>query len=147
MADGIHNPATRIPGPAVRIGLAYIKGAKEKEMEELVRERDRGGPYTDLGELSSRMPLKRQELEQLAWSGALRSLPRGERGVGTLERRPEPERPSATPPAASSPCHSPPVTPPSWTSRRTGAGCGPSTGTIGMTLEGHPMALIPSRPP
>lgn len=140
-ADGIHNPGNPDPGPAVRIGLAYIKGAKEKEMEELVKERDRGGPYTDLGELSSRMPLKRQELEQLAWSGALRSLPRGERvsGIWNVGLSPNglsnssgrqlslPFGPGDTPELDE---------PKNWSRVRA------EYGTIGMTLEGHPMALI-----
>ncbi|MGK2954604.1 MAG: DNA polymerase III subunit alpha [Solirubrobacterales bacterium] len=141
MADGNHNPANPDPGPAVRIGLAYVKGAKEKEMEELVKERDRGGPYADLGELSSRMPLKRQELEQLAWSGALRSLPRGERvsGLWNVGLNPNglsnktgrqlslPFAPGDTPELDE---------PKNWSRVRA------EYGTIGMTLEGHPMALI-----
>ena len=141
MADGIHNPANPDPGPAVRIGLAYIKGAKEKEMEELVKERDRGGPYTDLGELSSRMPLKRQELEQLAWSGALRSLPRGERVSGLWNVGLNPNGLSnATGRQLSlpfSPGDTPELDEPKNWSRVTA-----EYGTIGMTLEGHPMALL-----
>ncbi len=140
-ADGIHSPADPDPGPAVRIGLAYIKGAKEKEMEELVKERDRGGPYTDLGELSSRMPLKRQELEQLAWSGALRSLPRGERVSGLWNVGLNPNGLSnATGRQLSlpfSPGDTPELEEPkNWSRVRA------EYGTIGMTLEGHPMSLI-----
>ena len=140
-ADGIHNPGNPDPGPAVRIGLAYIKGAEEKEMEELVKERDRGGPYADLGELSSRMPLKRQELEQLAWSGALRSLPRGERVSGLWNVGLNPNGLSnATGRQLSlpfSPGDTPELDEPkNWSRVRA------EYGTIGMTLEGHPMALI-----
>ena len=44
---------TATTGPGVRIGLAYIKGANEKEMEELVAERDRGGAYAGLADLAA----------------------------------------------------------------------------------------------
>lgn len=130
------------PGePAVRIGLAYIKGAKEKEMEAVVEERDRGGRYRDLGDLSSRMPVRRQELEQLAWAGALRSLPKGERvsGLWNVGLTPTgtvngsgrqlslPFEPGDTPELQE---------PEKWGRVRA------EYGTIGMTLEGHPMSLV-----
>ncbi|HTU14207.1 MAG TPA: error-prone DNA polymerase [Solirubrobacterales bacterium] len=127
--------------PSVRIGLGYVKGASQKEMEQLVAERDRGGRYLNLGDLSSRMPLRRQDLEHLAWAGALRSLPQGGRvsglwnaglgldgGGGAIGRQlslpfgngdtPELQEPSA------------------WNRVRA------EYGSIGMTLEGHPMALL-----
>ncbi len=55
---------------AVRLGLGYIKDATAAEMAGLVAERQRGGPYTDLGELAGRSGVRRVTLEQLAWSGA-----------------------------------------------------------------------------
>ncbi|MCB0827881.1 MAG: error-prone DNA polymerase [Solirubrobacterales bacterium] len=145
-------PAGRGPGrpgpggPAVRIGLAYIKGATGAEMERLVAERDRGGPYLDLGDLGARMPLRRQELEQLAWAGALRSLPRGERvsglwNVGLLPHHPASDgsRQLSLPfePADPPELHEPE----SWNRVRA------EYGTIGMTLEGHPMALVRAQLP
>ncbi|MGA7434581.1 MAG: error-prone DNA polymerase [Solirubrobacterales bacterium] len=127
--------------PAVRIGLAYIKGAKEKEMEALVKERDRGGPFRDLGELSSRMPLRRQELEQLAWAGALRSLPKGDLvsglwnvGLTTTGTSNSSGRQLSLPFEAG---ESPELQEPKQWSR-----VAAEYGTIGMTLEGHPMALV-----
>jgi len=136
-ADGGSRPAQ----PAVRIGLAYIKGAKEKEMEALVGERDRGGPYQDLGDLSSRMPLRRQELEQLAWAGALRSLPKGDRvsglwnvGLSTAGTNNSSGRQLSLPFESG---ETPELQEPKAWSR-----VAAEYGTIGMTLEGHPMALV-----
>lgn len=127
--------------PAVRIGLAYVKGVKQKEMEELVSERDRGGAYRDLGDLSSRMPLRRQELEQLAWAGALRSLPKGERVSGLWNVGLTPTgtangsgRQLSLPFAAEDVPEL--QEPEKWGRVRA------EYGTIGMTLEGHPMSLI-----
>jgi error-prone DNA polymerase len=59
---------------AVRMGLDYIKGAAKAEMRALVAERERGGPFTGLGELAGRVACTRGTLEQLAWSGACDSL-------------------------------------------------------------------------
>ena len=59
---------------SVRLGLGYIKGARADEMCELVVERERGGPFSDLGELVGRVGAGRVTLEQLAWSGACDEL-------------------------------------------------------------------------
>jgi error-prone DNA polymerase len=61
-------------GLRVRIGLGYVKGAREEEMGALVAERDRGGPYRDVADLASRSGAGRDALERLAWAGALDSL-------------------------------------------------------------------------
>jgi len=83
----------------VRLGLGYVKDAAAVEVRGLVAERERGGPYADLGDLAARSGVRRRTLEQLAWAGAcdglitssasgdIRSL--GERdtqtGAGTLK--------------------------------------------------------------
>jgi error-prone DNA polymerase len=54
----------------VRLGLGYIKGTVAEEVRELVAERERGGPFADLGDLAARTATRRGTLEQLAWSGA-----------------------------------------------------------------------------
>jgi error-prone DNA polymerase len=41
-------------GSRVRIGLGYVKGVRREEMETLVAERERGGPYAGVAELVSR---------------------------------------------------------------------------------------------
>jgi error-prone DNA polymerase len=134
--------------PAVRIGLGYVKGAEESEMARLVAERDRGGPYRDLGDVASRMPLRQKELQQLAWAGALRSLPRGERASGLWNVGLMPHHPaSAGGRQLSLPFEQQETPdlqePESW------AKVAAEYGSIGMTLEGHPMALarknLPSR--
>jgi len=64
-------------GLAVRIGLGYVKGVREEEMEALVAERDRGGPYRGVAELASRSGVGLASLERLAWAGALDGIPVG----------------------------------------------------------------------
>ena len=58
----------------VRLGLGYIKDVASAEMHGLVAERERGGPFADLGELAGRAGVRRGTLEQLAWSGACDGL-------------------------------------------------------------------------
>ena len=61
-------------GLVVRIGLGYVKGVREEEMEALVAERERGGAYLGVADLASRSGAGRDGLERLAWAGALDSL-------------------------------------------------------------------------
>jgi error-prone DNA polymerase len=58
-------------GLVVRIGLGYVKGVREAEMEALAGERERGGPYRGIAELASRSGVGLPSLERLAWAGAL----------------------------------------------------------------------------
>jgi error-prone DNA polymerase len=58
-------------GLVVRIGLGYVKGVRAEEMESLVAERERGGPYRGIADLASRSGAGRDSLERLAWAGAL----------------------------------------------------------------------------
>ncbi|HEY2631670.1 MAG TPA: DNA polymerase III subunit alpha [Solirubrobacteraceae bacterium] len=58
----------------VRLGLGYVKGTVADEVRELVGERERGGPFADLGDLAARTATQRPTLEQLAWAGACDSL-------------------------------------------------------------------------
>ncbi len=64
-------------GPAVRIGLGYVKGLTEDDARSVVAERERGGPYRDLGDLASRSGAGRDGLERLAWAGACSNLETG----------------------------------------------------------------------
>jgi len=64
-------------GLVVRIGLGYVKGVREEEMEALVAERERGGPYRGIAELASRSGTGLPSLEKLAWAGALDEVPLG----------------------------------------------------------------------
>jgi error-prone DNA polymerase len=69
----------------VRLGLGYIKGIHATEAQALVGERARGGSFKSLGELAGRAGVRRETLEQLAWSGACDSLTSGP--LGAQERR------------------------------------------------------------
>jgi error-prone DNA polymerase len=140
-SDGGQAEVDQRSQPGVRIGLGYVKGAEAAEVQRLVDERDRGGPYRDLGDLASRMPLRRQELEQLAWAGALRSLPRGDRVSGLWSVGLMPHHPATANGRQLSLAFEQQDTPEleepqSW------ARVGAEYGSIGMTLEGHPMELI-----
>jgi error-prone DNA polymerase len=68
----------RVEGSAVRLGLGYVLGVVEREVEALVAERDRGGDYADAGDLAARSGAGRDTLERLAWAGACETLPRRE---------------------------------------------------------------------
>jgi error-prone DNA polymerase len=67
-------------GLVVRIGLGYVKGVKKEEVEALVAERERGGPYKGIAELASRAGAGLPSLERLAWAGALDGIPVGSEG-------------------------------------------------------------------
>ncbi|HWM55759.1 MAG TPA: error-prone DNA polymerase [Solirubrobacterales bacterium] len=73
-------------GLVVRIGLGYVKGVREEEMEALVAERERSGPYRTIAELSSRSGAGREGLELLAWAGALDGLALGAGEAGVSRR-------------------------------------------------------------
>jgi error-prone DNA polymerase len=62
----------------VRMGLGYIKGTIADQVRQLVAERERDGPFRDLGDLAARAATARGTLEQLAWAGACDSLVRAE---------------------------------------------------------------------
>jgi error-prone DNA polymerase len=70
------NPRLR-GGIKVRIGLGYVKGVREEEMEALVAERERSGAYRGIAELASRSGAGLASLERLAWAGALDEIPAG----------------------------------------------------------------------
>jgi error-prone DNA polymerase len=59
---------------AVRLGLASVKGIGHDLAEQIVAERDRGGPFHGMAELSRRTGLTAEQLESLASAGALDSL-------------------------------------------------------------------------
>jgi error-prone DNA polymerase len=60
------------PGPAVRIGLATVRGLGTERAERIVAEREAHGAYTDPEDLVRRVPdLSVAQLETLATAGAL----------------------------------------------------------------------------
>lgn len=65
---------------AVRVGLGYVKGAKEEGLRSLVAARNEGGPFTSVEDLAGRSGADGATLEKLAWAGACDSLgPKGRR--------------------------------------------------------------------
>jgi error-prone DNA polymerase len=59
---------------SVRLGLGYVSGVAEAEVQALVDARDQGGPFRGFGDLAARAGAGRPALEQLAWSGACDAL-------------------------------------------------------------------------
>jgi error-prone DNA polymerase len=80
------------PGLVVRIGLGYVKGVRGEEMEALVAERERGGPYRGVADLASRSGAGMPSLERLAWAGALDGIPAGTPTAHPDDRAAAPER-------------------------------------------------------
>jgi error-prone DNA polymerase len=76
-------------GLVVRIGLGYVKGVREEEMESLVAERERDGLYRGIADLASRSGAGRDGLERLAWAGGLDELVSSERSGGDVPALPE----------------------------------------------------------
>jgi error-prone DNA polymerase len=74
LVEGAGDGSEISAGLGVRLGLGYVKGAVAEQVRELVAERERGGPFRDLGDLAARTPTRRGTLEQLAWAGACDSL-------------------------------------------------------------------------
>lgn len=71
-------------GYAVRYALGGLKGVGEKAMEQLVAERDRGGPFKSLDDFAERIEpswLNRRQLESLAESGGFDALHADRAGV------------------------------------------------------------------
>jgi error-prone DNA polymerase len=67
-----------VEGSAVRVGLGYITGLRSEEAQALVAERERGGPYEGLADLTSRSGVSADGLERLAWAGACEAIGGGD---------------------------------------------------------------------
>jgi len=62
---------------SVRVGLGYVNGVRDAEVQALVDERDRGGAYRSVADLAARSGAGAGTLERLAWAGACDSLVEG----------------------------------------------------------------------
>ncbi|GAA4375976.1 DNA polymerase III subunit alpha [Hymenobacter koreensis] len=63
----------------IRFGMAAVKGAGEAAVEEMVKEREKGGPYQDIFDFSRRVNLRavnKKTFESLAQAGAFDSFER-----------------------------------------------------------------------
>jgi error-prone DNA polymerase len=67
----------------IRMGLCYIKGLHEQDIERLIGSRQDDGPYRSLEDLAARGAVSHPTLARLAWSGACDSLT----GPGEQARR------------------------------------------------------------
>jgi error-prone DNA polymerase len=67
-------PGEAEPTAIVRLGLGFILGVREDEVEALVAAREEGGPFRSLADLASRAGAGRPSLDRLAWAGACDSL-------------------------------------------------------------------------
>jgi error-prone DNA polymerase len=84
-------------GHAVRIGLGVVRGVGEETAQRIVAERDRGGPYTAIDELTRRVRLTLPQVEALASAGALAPLESSRRGALWSAGAAARERPDALP--------------------------------------------------
>jgi error-prone DNA polymerase len=68
-------------GPALRLGLRYVRGLREEAVQALVRERMLA-PFTSIHDLTRRVPeVRKDELTTLAEIGALNSVASGQWSV------------------------------------------------------------------
>ncbi|HET9125981.1 MAG TPA: OB-fold nucleic acid binding domain-containing protein, partial [Solirubrobacteraceae bacterium] len=58
----------------VVVGLGYVRGVRRAEVETVVAERERSGPFRSLSDLASRAGVGAPALDLLAWSGACDAL-------------------------------------------------------------------------
>ncbi len=82
-------------GLVVRVGLGYVKGVRREEMEMLVAERERGGPYVGIADLASRSGAGVAESRAAGLGGGTGRDPGRERrgaAPGALERRRQRQR-------------------------------------------------------
>ena len=59
---------------SIRLGLCYIKGLPEEDVQRLLSSRESDGPYRTLEDLAARGAVSHPTLAALAWSGACDSL-------------------------------------------------------------------------
>ena len=141
----------------VRIGLGYVRGVAEQEVRELVSVREEGGRFRTLSDLASRGSSSAASLEMLAWSGACDSLVSDsvpgnvsssgsarrialwQLGVATPGRRVPGGVQLALPLDLPAPPELRALTP--WETMLA------DYGTIGLTADAHPLALLRDRLP
>ncbi len=66
-----HRCETATAGSAIRVGLRHVRGLSARHIRQLIDERQRRGPYRSLDDLLLRVPLARDEAENLILSGAM----------------------------------------------------------------------------
>jgi len=78
-ADVLHSQAecTLTQDGEVRVGLNYVKGVHDEDIERLTASRATGGSFASLADFAARAGLSTPTLEHLAWSGACDTLAGG----------------------------------------------------------------------
>ncbi len=72
---------------AVRLGLRHVRGVRGEQLDQLIAERRRGGPFRSLDDLAARAGAAGGALELLAWAGACDRLAAAEQQRPGLARR------------------------------------------------------------
>jgi error-prone DNA polymerase len=130
----------------VRIGLGYVKGVREREIEQLVAARQRGGRFMKPSDLASRAGAGAASLELLAWSGACDSLVEGDRRIALWQLGvAAPGKSVAGGVQLSLPLDLP--APPRLRELSTWESMLADYGTSGLTVNVHPLALLRERMP
>jgi error-prone DNA polymerase len=130
----------------VRIGLGYVKGVREREIEQLVAARQRGGRFMKPSDLASRAGAGAASLELLAWSGACDSLVEGDRRIALWQLGvAAPGKSVAGGVQLSLPLDLP--APPRLRELSTWESMLADYGTSGLTVNAHPLALLRERMP
>jgi error-prone DNA polymerase len=126
-------------GLVVRIGLGYVKGVREEEMESLLAAREADGEYRGVADLASRSGAGRDGLERLAWAGALDELPAsgGDRRGALWQAGAVPSDPGAQLTLPLEPPEPPGLAPLGGWERMIA-----EYRSTGIALEEHPMALM-----
>jgi error-prone DNA polymerase len=130
----------------VRVGLGYVRGLRRDWVQALVAERERGGAFKTLSDLSSRAGPAGPALELLAWAGACDSLVHS--AAATSPRRLALWRLGMSPGGRNVPGGvqlTLPLDLPSAPALRPLSGWEEvlaDYGTTGLTAKAHPMALI-----
>ena len=135
-----------LEGGRVRVGLAYVKGVREREVKELVAARHKAGRFRALSDLASRAGASSTSLEVLAWSGACDSLAGGDRRVALWQLGVV--APGRTVPGGvqlALPLDLP--APPRLRELSGWESMLADYGTTGLTVNAHPLALLRSRLP
>jgi len=123
-------------GQAIRIGLAVVRGLGTETAQRIVEERDRGGAYGAIDELTRRVRLTLPQVEALATAGALSPLEPSRRAALWSAGAAARERPDALPGTA---MVSPPPALPGMTAWELMAA---DVRFTGLSPDGHPMQLL-----
>src|SRR5690242_18333225 len=144
----------------VRIGLGYVRGVREQEVNDLVEARNAVGRFRSLSDLASRAGAGAPSLELLAWSGACDSLvdPNGSVPNGGEARKGSARRIALWQLGVATPGRNVPggtqlalpldlPAPPKLRDLSAWEAMLADYGTTGLTVDSHPMALLRHRMP